>query len=204
MILVLSCICLGPIYWSQVLSREWRCSWSSANRRCSNYIWVINNLIAYYGASYIRDLTVLLLTHWGRQFPDGWGSGQSLGGRVLDGRRRLGKNAWSKIWKYVVYLRPALRIDCHGDHLWRTVDRSLPRLTGAFLRAWLHLRHGVYWGCTPAPLTKLDLIEDWTISNSFSWMKMHIFQGSTLRVVRSSNPTWFVRTSWVGNLVVQF
>ena len=26
---------------------EWRCSWSSADRRCSNYIWVINNFIAY-------------------------------------------------------------------------------------------------------------------------------------------------------------
>ena len=34
--------------------REWRCSWSSADRRCSNYIWVINNFIAYQGASYIR------------------------------------------------------------------------------------------------------------------------------------------------------
>ena len=41
-----------------MLSREWRCSWSSADRRCSNYIWVINNLIAYLSASYIRDLTV--------------------------------------------------------------------------------------------------------------------------------------------------
>ena len=30
-----------------MLSREWRCSWSSADRRCSNYIWVINNSIAY-------------------------------------------------------------------------------------------------------------------------------------------------------------
>ena len=27
--------------------REWRCSWSSADRRCSNYIWVIKNFIAY-------------------------------------------------------------------------------------------------------------------------------------------------------------
>ena len=27
--------------------REWRCSWSSADRRCSNYIWVIDNSIAY-------------------------------------------------------------------------------------------------------------------------------------------------------------
>ena len=28
-------------------SGGWRCCWSSADRRCSNYIWVINNLIAY-------------------------------------------------------------------------------------------------------------------------------------------------------------
>ena len=27
-------------------------------RRCSNFIWVINNFIAYLGASYIRDFTV--------------------------------------------------------------------------------------------------------------------------------------------------
>ena len=39
----LSCSCLRPIHWSQVLSREWRCSWISADRRCSIYIWVINN-----------------------------------------------------------------------------------------------------------------------------------------------------------------
>ena len=58
MILVSSCSCLCPIYWSQVLSWEWRCSWSSADRRCSNYIRVIINLIAQKGASYIRDLTV--------------------------------------------------------------------------------------------------------------------------------------------------
>ena len=42
-----------------MLSREWRCSWSSADRRCSNYIWVIDSFIAYYGASYIRDFTVV-------------------------------------------------------------------------------------------------------------------------------------------------
>ena len=39
-----------------VLSREWRCSWSSADS--SNYIWVIDNFIACKCASYIRDLTV--------------------------------------------------------------------------------------------------------------------------------------------------
>ena len=45
--------------WSQMSSREWRCSWSSADRRCSNYIWVIDNFIVYQGASYIRGFTVL-------------------------------------------------------------------------------------------------------------------------------------------------
>ena len=45
MFFVSSCSCL--CHWSQVLSRELRCSWSSADTRCSNYIWVINNFIAY-------------------------------------------------------------------------------------------------------------------------------------------------------------
>ena len=58
MLLVSSCSCLCPIHWSQVLSWEWECSWSSADRHCSNYIWVINNFIAYIGAAYIWDLTV--------------------------------------------------------------------------------------------------------------------------------------------------
>ena len=53
-----SCSCLCPIHWSKMLSGEWRCSWSSAGRRWSKYIWVINNFIAYYGATYIRDLKV--------------------------------------------------------------------------------------------------------------------------------------------------
>ena len=34
-------------HWRQVLSREWRYSWSSAERRFSNYIGVINNFVAY-------------------------------------------------------------------------------------------------------------------------------------------------------------
>ena len=38
MFLISSCSCLCPIHWSQVLSREWRCSW---NRRGSNYICVV-------------------------------------------------------------------------------------------------------------------------------------------------------------------
>ena len=46
MFLVSSCSCLCQSYWRQVLTREWRCSWSSADRQGSNYIWVINNFIA--------------------------------------------------------------------------------------------------------------------------------------------------------------
>ena len=42
-----SCSCLWPIHWSQALSREWRCCWGSTDRRCSSYIWVINNFITY-------------------------------------------------------------------------------------------------------------------------------------------------------------
>ena len=50
--------CLCRIPWSQMLSQEWRCSWSSANRRCSNYIWVIDNFIAYWGTFCIGGFTV--------------------------------------------------------------------------------------------------------------------------------------------------
>ena len=59
MFLASSCSCFRSIHWSHVLSWEWRCSWSSADRRCSNYIWVINNFIAYEGATYIRGFTVV-------------------------------------------------------------------------------------------------------------------------------------------------
>ena len=62
MILVSTCRWLCPI---QVLSREWSCSWCSAYRWCSNYICMINNLIAYYGATYIRGFTVgTIMVHW--------------------------------------------------------------------------------------------------------------------------------------------
>ena len=49
------CSCLCPIHWSRLLSRKWRCSWSS-----SNYIWVINSFMTYWGAAYIRCLRILL------------------------------------------------------------------------------------------------------------------------------------------------
>ena len=59
--LVLQLFC--PNHWSQVFSREWRCSCSSADRRCCDYIWVINNFIAYQSAPYIRGLTIFGIWH---------------------------------------------------------------------------------------------------------------------------------------------
>ena len=60
MSLVSSCSCLCPIHWNQVLSRKWRRSWSSVDRRFSSYIWVINNFITYLGATYIRSFTWMI------------------------------------------------------------------------------------------------------------------------------------------------
>ena len=45
--LVSSSSCICAIYCSQVLSPEWRCSWSSAEMRCSNDICMINNIFAH-------------------------------------------------------------------------------------------------------------------------------------------------------------
>ena len=53
--------CSYQIYWSYGLSQECRCSWGRADRRCSNYIWVINNFNVYQGTSYIGGLTVLII-----------------------------------------------------------------------------------------------------------------------------------------------
>ena len=51
------------VHWRQVLSQVWRCSSSSADRRCSNYIWVLKNCIAYQGVTYIRGFTVILVSY---------------------------------------------------------------------------------------------------------------------------------------------
>ena len=53
---------------SNIAIQQWM-SWSSTDRRCHNYIWVINNIIAYWGATYIRCLAVSdkfapAVNHW--------------------------------------------------------------------------------------------------------------------------------------------
>ena len=54
-------VVFAQIHWSQVFSREWRCSWSSTDRWCSNYIWVINNFIVSWDVSYTIGLMVCIL-----------------------------------------------------------------------------------------------------------------------------------------------
>ena len=84
-------------YWSQVLSCEWRCSWSSTDRRCSNYIWMINNIIAYLGAAYIRGLTV----HWCMlPYPHGW---CDLAGDVCDSNHRQMHDTQTKLRRMSVW-----------------------------------------------------------------------------------------------------
>ena len=45
-----------------VVFAHWSCSWSSTDRRCSNYIYLINNFIIYCGVPYIRGLTAIRTT----------------------------------------------------------------------------------------------------------------------------------------------
>ena len=72
------------IRWNQMLSPEWGCSWNSANRRYSNYIWVMSNVIDYKGVPYIRGLTVYSqLIHrgfvtWNGKICGNIGSGNAL------------------------------------------------------------------------------------------------------------------------------
>ena len=72
------------------LSQEWRSRWSSADT-CSNYIWVINNFIAYWGATYIRGLTVRL-NHWSQM--------SSNFSKPLKNQKTLGSmiGFWSLLW----------------------------------------------------------------------------------------------------------
>ena len=106
MLLASSRSCLRSIHWSQLVSWEWRCSWSSANRRCSNYIWVINNFIAYWGATYIRGFTVMLVINWtiGKIF-----------GRIKIQQFSLKENAFENvIWKWWPF---CLRLNLSSYHI---------------------------------------------------------------------------------------
>ena len=148
MLLVSSCSCLYPIRWSQVLSWEWRCSWSSADRRCSNYIWVINNFIAYYGATYIRGFTVgtigLVFNHIGVSIPHTHSWREML--RTL---RRFSKTkAWDTTWwRHQMETFSALLTHCDRDSpvtgefpSQRPVTRSFNFFICAWTNGWVNNR----------------------------------------------------------------
>ena len=91
--------------------------------------------------------------------------------RPVPGRKGPGrpKKTWEECVKQDLKVCGLSEAGTQDRLSWRSsvkkVDRSLPRLTGAFFRAWLRLRHSAFWGCAPAPLTKLDLI-DWLIDHT--------------------------------------
>ena len=101
MSLVSACSCLCEIYWSQVLSWEWRCSWSSVDRRCSaTSDQQFNCLLKW---SYIRELTVLFGSH----FRFGWAVILDLwrhyGPRVFRSRDFLSRNRKREISRVLVH-----------------------------------------------------------------------------------------------------
>ena len=89
--------CLGL----NVLSWEWHI-WSSTDRRCCNFIWVINNFIGYWGAAYIRVLTVIVNGYLPHQIlktlPTNRTSGCSCAPNEWTLRTRIGRPCllWSK------------------------------------------------------------------------------------------------------------
>ena len=63
------CSCIRSIHWSHVLNWERICSWNSADRRCSNYIWVINNLLPTKVRLILEVLILLMSGHRASTMP---------------------------------------------------------------------------------------------------------------------------------------
>ena len=110
MFFVLSCNCLCAIYWSLVLSREWRCSCSSADKWCSNYIWVVNNFTANLGVLYYMFYSTVcrtqLIDHC-HSLPDRM-TCVGQGGVCLNYRHYPSSQPWDKDWLtwWVCWLMP--------------------------------------------------------------------------------------------------
>ena len=61
------CSCLCPIHWNQMLSREWRCSWSIADRQLhqsDEQFYCLLRCVIYYRFDGILDLLGLTQIHW--------------------------------------------------------------------------------------------------------------------------------------------
>ena len=107
MFLVSSHSCLRSIHWSQVLSWEWRCSWSSTDRQCSNYIWVINNFIAYKGATFIRCFKVVRPEQNTSLFRDTF---------------KCIFLSWMKMCRVQIEYKPALYMIMAWSHTWNDIE----------------------------------------------------------------------------------
>ena len=101
------------IHWGWVLSREWRWSLSSTDKRCSNYNWVINNFITQSGESYISGLTLVCMwshctwswdIHWIYHLPTGtnWISSQPLPKEITTNSNQYQNSAL--FWLIIFYI----------------------------------------------------------------------------------------------------
>ena len=118
----------------EVLRRQWSCSWSSADRRCSNYIWVIDNLIAYEGdvISYpclkLNDGLVDLLCKTRPRY-------RELGATARSYRRQDGADAAARFEKFLparASLRPPISLKFTTERHGGMVHLAPKRRTRAF------------------------------------------------------------------------
>ena len=160
MLLESACSCLCAAYWSQVLSGEWRCSWSSADRRCTNYIWLINNSIAYKGASYFRDLTVVTF--------------HCMGNLCLLSRwNPLEKGMWNETSTvFVQGVLPKLQWFVYTEHsaevlsgLMPDLSRQLHRLTSDAWESGQWVVTGIFTPCVEIFHSNLCIRHDKTVYN---------------------------------------
>ena len=118
MLLVSSCSCLCPIHWSQVLSREWRCSWSSADLMMPYNATEIEHLLfkvwvaSYYQPRWLTEPTM-------NQCEWGW-----CAIKIKIKHLRYGKSfeICNNVWCILVF-------SCMGQQGTKTYDVTIPKHT---------------------------------------------------------------------------
>ena len=151
MIFVSSCSCLCPIPWSQVLSREWRWSWGSADRRCSNYIWVTDNFIAFSCASYIWGLSV----NWNTYVKWLWKVMQSFDvSFTISPNKLLIKSRVARYWDPSHYNALCI-LKCYLHSLWRDINLVTFKLSLSSAGTGGHLNIKMFHASIWIPLLKI-------------------------------------------------
>ena len=133
MFLVFSCSGLCSIHWSQMLRQEWRCSWSSPDKWCSNYIWVINNFIAYWCAPYIRGLTALMKFKLNKRGSTAMNSACLKGSVVRIARHRCNGSS-TEAYEWISNFTPHFIIDEITYWYWDQSQSMLVKGTSAHLQ----------------------------------------------------------------------